>query len=460
MQIDSLWAQACGHLKTVLHADVYARWIAVIRPVSLAGDVATLSVDNDFHQMWLEENYVPLLLNALKSVGAPQSIQIRFQVQTVGDLPLQAQDDRAPAAAPAPRPRLRGRRAGRSAAPLLNPKFTFDEFVIGPSNSFAHAAALAVAQAPGRAYNPLFIYGQTGLGKTHLMQAIGHRVLESPSANVSYLSSEALLNEYINALQNRSTVEFRNRYRNVDVLLVDDIHFLAGKSSLQEEFFHTFNALFDARKQIIMTSDRPASEITGLEQRLVSRFEWGLVTELECPGFETRLAILRYKQAHVPRPVPDEFLSFIAESISSNVRSLEGALTRAITFSALGNQPLSLDTLRYLLRDLLEKERKEDLRFDDIQKAVAEYYDIRLSDMSSKRRPRSVAVPRQVAMYLCRRLTRSSLPEIANAFGKTHATVLHACKSVHGRLDVEPDLRQTLLTLTRKLGQDPLALHL
>lgn len=459
MHLETLWNQACSHLKTVLHGDVYARWFAIIHPVSLTGDVLILSVDNDFHQMWLEENYVSLIQNALRTSGAPESLTIRFQVQAIESLPAEVTRTAMPSTEA--KPRSRGRKSGnRPVAPLLNPKFTFDEFVIGPSNSFAHAAALAVAQAPGRAYNPLFIYGQTGLGKTHLMQAIGHRALENPSMSVSYISSESLLNEYVTALQNRSTVEFRNRYRNVDVLLVDDIHFLAGKSSLQEEFFHTFNALFDARKQIIMTSDRPASEIAGLEQRLVSRFEWGLVTELECPDFETRLAILRYKQSHVPQPLPNELLTFIAENVKSNVRALEGALVRAISFAALSNQPLTLDSLRYLLRDLLEKERQEDLHFDDIQKVVAEYYDVRVSDLSSKRRPRSVAVPRQVAMYLCRRLTRSSLPEIANSFGKTHATVLHACKVVHSRLDMDNDLRQTVRTLTRKLGHDPLTIQL
>ena len=462
MQTQALWAQACDHLKAVLHPDVFNRWIAIIHPVATQGDTLVLSVDNDYYQTWLEDNYLQLIVSALRSAGANEMLSIRFEVQATdhgADVP-----DTAPVAAAAAPERLRTRprrhRNGAGIHATLNAKFTFEEFVIGPSNSFAHAAALAVAQAPGRAYNPLYIYGQTGLGKTHLMQAIGHRALLSDGVSVAYVSSETLLNEYVEALQTRTITEFRNKYRSVDVMLVDDIHFLAGKERLQEEFFHTFNALYDARKQIIMTSDRPASEIAGLEKRLVSRFEWGLVTELEKPDFETRLAILRYKQTHAKVHLADELLNFIAENVKSNVRSLEGALLRALSFAALNSQPLTLDAIRYLLKDLLDKENQKDLSFDDIQRAVAEHFDLRLTDMSSKRRPRSVAQPRQVAMYLCRRLTRSSLPEIADAFGKTHATVLHACRAVHDRLDVEQNLREAVRTIARKLGRDPVAFQL
>lgn len=458
MDAVALWGRACDHLKSVLHQDVFARWIAAIQPLGAEGDELLLRVDNDFHQMWIEENYLPLIMQALRAAEAPAGLRPRFQAAPP-EAPAAPGDGGGAAARPSRR--RRPAPAKRPQPPgLLNPSFTFDEFVIGPSNSFAHAAALAVAQAPGRAYNPLFIYGQTGLGKTHLIQAVGHRVLEMPGKSVAYLSSEALLNEYVTSLQNRTTVDFRRKYRNVDVMLVDDIHFLAGKEALQEEFFHTFNALYDSRKQIIMTSDRPAGEIAGLEQRLVSRFEWGLVTELECPDFETRLAILRYKQAHAARPLAEELQVFIAENVKSNVRSLEGALVRAISYSALHEEPLTVDILRHLLRDLLDKERQEELRFEDIQKVVADYFDLRVTDLFSKRRPRSVALPRQVAMYLCRRLTRSSLPEIANSFGKTHATVLHACRAIQSRMDVDDDLRHNVRAVVRKLGQDPAALQL
>lgn len=463
MDTQALWTKACEHLKAVLHTDVFNRWIAIIHPLALQGDTMVLGVDNDFYQTWLEDNYLQLIVSALRAAGANENLLIRFDVHPNDPSavpPVQNMEQTSPAE-DQPRPR-RPRRPIKGVAinATLNPKFSFEEFVIGPSNSFAHAAALAVAQAPGRAYNPLFIYGQTGLGKTHLMQAVGHRVLHSPGTSVAYVSSETLLNEYVESIQNRTTTEFRNKYRSVDVLLVDDIHFLAGKERLQDEFFHTFNALYDARKQIIMTSDRPANEITGLEQRLVSRFEWGLVTELEKPDFETRLAILRYKQTHAKVHLADDLLNFIAENVKANVRSLEGALLRALSFSSLNNQPLTLDMMRSLLKDLLDKENQQDLNFDDIQRAVAEHFDLRLTDMSSKRRPRSVVQPRQVAMYLCRRLTRASLPEIANAFGKTHATVLHACKAIHDRLDVEQNLRDSVRTIARKLGRDPVSFQL
>ena len=457
MDAVTLWNRACGQLKTVLNEDTYSRWIDILKPVGFEADILTLGVENDFHQMWITENYLPLIRQAMKFAAPETPIEVKFSIQSSEPAPLPV-----PPVRPAGRAKKTKADLARKAQSIgvMNPKYTFDEFVIGPSNSFAHAAALAVAQAPGRAYNPLFIYGQTGLGKTHLIQAVGNRVLETPGMTVAYVSSEALLNEYVTALQNRSTVDFRTKYRNVDVMLIDDIHFLAGKASLQEEFFHTFNALFESRKQIIMTSDRPASEISGLEKRLVSRFEWGLVTELECPDFETRLAILRYKQAHLEKPLASELQTFIAENVQSNVRALEGAMVRAVSYSSLTSEPLTLDSLRYLLRDLLDKERQEYLTFDDIHKAVADFFDVRVTDLSSKRRPRSVAMPRQIAMYLCRRLTRASLPEIADSFGKTHGTVLHACKAIQNRMSVDDTLRQNIRSCVIKLGHDPVALQI
>lgn len=443
----TLWRRSCKHLESVLHPDVYARWIAVIEPLTLEGRTLTLAVDNDFYQTWLEENYLPLIQNALAAVRG-EDVDIAFTVR-----PRKTQDD-DPREEAATRRSIRERLTRRTPQEAaLNGKFTFDSFIVGSSNNFAHAASLAVAQAPARAYNPLFIYGDVGLGKTHLMQAIGHHVLTGSRATVCYMSSESLMNEYIDALQNRSLVQFRKKYRNVDLLLIDDIHFLANKERLQEEFFHTFNALFDAHKQIVMTSDRPASEIAGLEQRLVSRFEWGLVTELEPPDFETRVAILRNKQAQTSVQVSDEVLQFIAEHIRSNIRRLEGALIRAVSYASLTGRDLTLDALRYLLRDTLEQEAQEDLSFETIQKAVAEYYDVRLADMTSKRRPRSISVPRQVAMYLCRTLTSASLPDIAGAFEKTHATVLHAYRSIDNRMEVDADLKANVRTISGKLGR-------
>jgi len=438
-----VWRAACGHLRKLLHPDVFSRWIDVIEPQRFADGTLTLSVDNNFYQTWLEENYLSLIQNAVTSVCG-DVLAIEFAV---------AQKPTPPAEAAPPNASPR-KSAPRKAATetVLNPRFSFDSFIIGPSNNFGHAAALAVAQAPARAYNPLFIYGGVGLGKTHLMQAIGHHVLRNSNARISYLSSETFTNEYIDALQKRSLVQFRKKFRNMDLLLIDDIHFLAGKERMQEEFFHTFNALFDAHRQIVMTSDRPASEIQGLEQRLVSRFEWGLVTELQPPDLETRIAILRNKQAQAGMTLPDDLLLYIAKSVRSNIRRLEGALTRVISYGSLMGRPLTLQgDVEPLLRDMMDQDRQEALTFEQIMKTVADHFDVRLVDMTSKRRPQAITLPRQVAMYLCRSLTSASLPEIGGAFGKTHATILYACRLIDGRMKADEDFRQTVNHLSRQL---------
>ncbi len=446
VNISEIWDNACSHLQGVLNKDVYSRWISVIEPVSIDNDELLLAVDNDFYQTWLEENYLSFIKDAVGSVYS-EEIAIKFTVKDQANIVLE----------PAPKPKKQTFREKLSRSPRqkpqLNPKFVFDSFIVGPSNNFSHAASLAVAQAPARAYNPLFIYGDTGLGKTHLMQGIGHHVISTSRANVTYLSCETLLNEYIDALRNKSLVQFRKKYRSTDLLLIDDIHFLANKDVIQEEFFHTFNALFDAHKQIVMTSDRPASEITGLERRLVSRFEWGLVTQLEHPDLETRIAILRTKQDQSDIKLDDDFLMFIAENVRSNVRRLEGAYVRAVSYMSLTRRELTLDSLRHLLRDTLDQEKHSLITFDTIQRTVAEHFDIRFADMSSKRRPREIAVPRQVAMYLCRRMTSSSFPDIANSFNKTHATVLHAYNSINSRMDVDSELKQAVSTISEKLGR-------
>lgn len=443
--VKDLWNSASEHLKNRLHQDTYSRWISVIEPLDCSDHTILLGVDNDFYQTWLEENYMSLIKTALSSVNG-SDLEIKFVVN-----PQKREDPEPPQRESSPK--VRSRKSKAKAVPTLNPKFIFDSFIVGSSNSFAHAAALAVAQAPARAYNPLFIYGDVGLGKTHLMQAIGHHVLSTSKATVCYLSSEAFLNEYIDALQNRKLVAFRKKYRNTDLLLIDDIHFLASKERLQEEFFHTFNSLFDSHKQIVLTSDRPATEITGLEQRLVSRFEWGLVTELEPPDLETRLAILRNKQVESGAVLPDDILFFIAESVRSNIRRLEGCFVRTVSYRSLIGGELTVETVKDLLKDVLEQEKQEELTFDKIQRTVADHYDVRLTDMSSKRRPRAIAVPRQVAMYLCRRMTRSSLPDIANAFGKTHATVLHAYRAIDNRMDVDDSLKRDVQQIAQKLGR-------
>jgi len=452
MDAFNLWSKACKQIQDILNRDTYERWIAVIEPVSIDNNNLILNVDNDFLKEWISDNYKDFIMNALIASGAPSDIQISFFVKTNDSFVDTPSENRVNDITKVKKPVFKHK------IPTLNKNFTFDNFVTGPSNSFAHATALGVCQSPGRAYNPLFIYGQTGLGKTHLMQAIGHKVLETPGMSVRYVTTETLLNEYVDALKDGSIVKFRNKYRRTDVLLIDDIQFLGKRERLQEEFFHTFNTLYDSHKQIIMTSDRPTRDMQGIvEPRLVSRFEWGLVTEIESPDFETRLAILRYKQSLINISIPDYLLTFIAENIKSNVRALEGALNRAISFIKINTQlNLTIDNLRILLKDQLNNEIQKDLSFNEIQKMVAEFYDIKFSDMSSKVRTRSLAAPRQVAMFLCRKLTRASLPEIAKAFEKTHATILHGCKTIQDRTQVEPDLLNAIREIVRRLGKEPI----
>lgn len=447
-----LWQRATEHLKSVIkNKDLFERWIEIIRPDTIRDNCFSLLVDNDFYQDWLDKNYKSLIVTALQASGAPSDLKVKFAVvkPSEGETSFEG-----PGALPEPVHKKTKMKSSILASPL-NPLFTFENFVTGPANNFAHAAALGASQAPGRAYNPLFIHGQTGIGKTHLMQAVGHSILKKPGMSICYVSSETLLNEYIDALQNRTIVEFRNRYRRADVLLVDDIQFLGGKDSIQEEFFHTFNALFDSHKQIIMTSDVAPQKLKGLEPRLVSRFEWGMVTEIESPDFETRLAILRYKLSLTSVKLPNDVLTFLADNIKSNVRSLEGALKRTIAFAELNsNLVLTTEMLRTLLKDQLSNERQKDITPDEIQRIVVDYFDLRMADMSSKKRTRMLAAPRQIAMFLCRKMTMLSLPEIAQSFGKTHATVVHACKTIQDRLQVENDLRESVKQIVHLLGRD------
>ena len=444
-----IWAKACEFLSGAISADVYNRWIGVIEAI---GDETpgqlTLTVPNGFYQDWLEEHYLPMIRKALGASGF-EHVGIAFMVD--GSRP-------APEAVPGPLPEEKETHKRRPAKTtcnvggVLNPRHTFDNFVVGPSNTFAHAAALAVVEAPGRAYNPLFIHGGTGLGKTHLIQAMGQALLKRGKGTVCYTSCEAFTNEFIQAVQQHELAGFRKKYRHIDLLLIDDIHFLAGKEGTQEEFFHTFNSLYENQKQIVMTSDRPVSEIGNLQKRLVSRFEWGLVTEMEMADLETRVAILRRKREQMGIQLPDDSLFFIAEHVRSNIRKLEGSLLRAASYASLTRKPLTTEALEYLLRDTIEQENQTALTIEGIQRMVAEYYDIRLGDMTSKQRPNNIAFPRQVAMYLCREMTEQSLPAIGNAFGRNHATVLHAHRSVGGKMKLDAGLRQTVLSLQQRLG--------
>ncbi len=450
--IDSLWQKTCQCLQGQLSADVYARWIAVIVPKRLDPDKLILSVSNDFYQAWLEENYLPLIRAAVQQVQG-QELEVQFEV-TPAIASASAPVPVEPAAVRRPTHSRKNGAHAAQAAMTLNPRYAFDSFVVGPSNSFAHATSLAVAQAPGKAYNPLFIYGGVGLGKTHLMQAIGHYVLTQSKTNVHYLSCEALLNEYIDSLQTRRVKQFRDKYRGTDLLLIDDIHFLAGKSGLQEEFFNTFNVLYDAHKQIVMVSDRPANEIAGLERRLVTRFEWGMVTELVTPDFETRMAILQAKQKKLKISLDEELLTFIASHICSNIRSLESALLRLTSYASIYQKQITMELAESLLQSIIEQEKKEPVSINAIQRNVADYFDIRLADMTSKHRSSSVAVPRQVAMYLCRSMTSASFPEIGAAFGKTHATVLHACRRINAKIIADQQMKQIVTRLSKQMTEN------
>ena len=441
-------------LQTLLNADIYNLWFSPIRAVSLRDDVITLEVLNDFCEVWLTENYLSLLQDTLSHTAA-KSIKVTFQVATRGVGTVNSSASTVVAQKASVHPSMVEEITSRT--PLretpFNPNNTFETYVVGNNNNFAHAAASAVAQAPGKSYNPLFLYGGVGLGKTHLLHAIGQHVLaHKKNVKVTYVSSEKFTNEYIDGIQNNSLAKFRKKYRQSDLLLIDDVQFLAGKERIQEEFFHTFNALHEAHRQIVLTCDRPASELQNLEQRLISRFEWGLVTDLQPPEVETRIAILRKKALSMEIKLSDEIINFIATRIRANIRRLEGALVRVASYAALTGKHLSIETAENLLRDILSEEGRMVLSMDTIQKKVAEHYDIRLADMTSKRRPENIAFPRQVAMFLSRQLTDNSLTTIGEAFGgRDHGTVMHACRLIKGRMEVDPSVRQTVNFLERQL---------
>jgi chromosomal replication initiator protein len=446
----TLWERLCDVIRLRVSADSFDRWFSNVSLLSSTKDSVTLGVPNPIHQFFIESNYSDLLASALHEVcGAQVSLRLQsMQASSEGaseepqEARLEQSDSRKASKVPSP------------AVPSgMNPSNTFDSFIVGANNQFAHAAAQAVANAPARTYNPLFIYGGPGLGKTHLLQAIGHQVLAAKkNARVVYLRSEQFTNEFIDAIQNNALVAFRKRYRQADVLMIDDIQFFAGKAATQEEFFHTFGALHDGHKQIILSSDRPPSEIANLEQRLVSRFEWGMTAEIQPPDMETRIAILQGKASRMHIEIEQWVLEFLADKIRSDIRRLEGALMRVAAYKSLSGQPLTGEALEHLLRDVLQEQARKAVTIDQIQKKVAEHFDIRLADMTSKRRTAAIAFPRQVAMYLSREMTPSTLIEIGDAFGgKDHGTVIHACKLVKKRMEEDTKTRHLVRLLDQQL---------
>jgi len=437
-----LWQRLSATLKSQVSADSFKRWFSAVELVEANDKSLTFCVPNNIYQFWIESNYMAALQNAIiMTLGGPRGINFSSPSgEPAVQMPV---EDAATLKEILPESR---RDSKATSVAGLNPRNTFESFVVGPNNEIAHAASLAVAQTPARTYNPLFMYGGVGLGKTHLMQAIGQYVwTKKKNTKVMYLSSELFINEFIDAIQHSNLVKFRKRYRQADVLLIDDIQFLGGKERSQEEFFHTFNTLFDGHKQIVLSSDRPASEISNLEHRLVSRFEWGLTAELQPPDIETRMAILRKKARTLQIKLQDEVFEFIANRIRSNVRRLEGALMRVASFASLSGKELTQEVVEHLLKDILQEEGRHSITIEQIQRRVAEHFDVRVADMTSKRRPASIAFPRQVAMYLARELTKASLNEIGEAFGgRDHGTVLHACKLVKKRMGEQDNLRQTI----------------
>lgn len=420
--IQKIWDNISDYLKERLGIAAFETWITPLKLKTKGEKDFTLEAPDNFFREWVEKHYKTIIQDALSSL---EKKEIVFSF-TVGEGAKEINPPAQAKTAPA-------KTSESSDLPNLNPRYTFDNFIIGPSNRHAHAYSLAVAESPAKAYNPLFIYGGVGLGKTHLMQAICHHIKNKgkPNARICYITSEKFTNELIDGIQHHSTPAFRNKYRsNVDVLVIDDIHFIAGKESTQEEFFHTFNALHDAHKQIIISSDRPPKEIASLQDRLVSRFSWGLTTDIQPPDLETRVAILKKKIEREPVAVPDEVIFFIAQLIKTNIRELEGALIRTIAYSLLEEKPITLDMAKDVLKDLL-KEPKRLVTVDFIQRCVAEEFGVSLYDLKTKRRNKNIVLPRQIAMYLSRELTDLSLPEIGNFFGgKDHTTVLHSFNKI------------------------------
>lgn len=437
------WQLAQGQLKNRLGETAFDTWILPLKPTAKDDSCVILEAPDTFFKDWVEKHYgqpINEVLNSLSPVKITVDLRAGAPAQnTAGDTARTAHTYQA--------------KLPDSLA--LNPRYTFDNFIIGPSNRHSHAYSLAVADSPAKTYNPLFIYGGVGLGKTHLIQAVCHRIQSSSAGRlkICYLPSERFTNELIDAIQHHSTPSFRQKYRNVDVLVIDDIHFIAGKESTQEEFFHTFNALYDAHKQIIFSSDRPPKEISNLQDRLVSRFGWGLTTDIQPPDLETRVAILKKKIEREPVSVPDEVIFFIAQLIKTNIRELEGALIRTIAYSLLEEKEINLELAKEALKDLL-KEPKKLITIDFIQRCVAEEFGLSLQELKTKRRNKQVVIPRQIAMYISRELTDLSLPEIGDCFGgKDHTTVLHSYNKIKSALNSDVAIKEKVERVIQTVKQ-------
>ena len=442
----SIWDQVLEYIKPRLSSEVMETWFQPLKIDSIDASQVRIAVPNKFFGEWIGRNYRDLLAEAFLSVESVGPVDVVFVVNR-GGVESEVVSKPVPSGESA---QLSGR--GRRGS-LPNPKYTFENFVVGASNQFAHAASLAVAEAPARAYNPLFIYGGVGLGKTHLLNSIGNYVADRGDLRIAYVTTEQFTNEVINSIRYDKMIELRRRYRNVDMLLIDDIQFLAGKERTQEEFFHTFNSLYEARKQIVLSSDRFPKEMPSIEERLRSRFEWGLIADLQQPDVETRIAILRKKSEEEGIAISDDVVQLLAVNLKSNIREIEGALIRLGAYSSLTGQPITAEMAKNVLRDLLGGKRKV-ITIEDIQEAVAGRFHIKVSDLKSKRRTKTLVQPRQVAMYLCRELTDASFPEIGRDFGgKDHTTIIHACKQVQKSQETNSSVRATIESIKEEIAK-------
>ena len=441
MELEQIWEEALKMIEEETSPVSFATWIQPIVPCGIIGNKIILQVKESFLKEIIEKRHLPLIRTAIKMVTKNEyDIMITTEEeQNAGNLHNLAAE----------------KPAENELARNLNPKYVFDSFVVGNSNRMAHAASLAVAESPAQAYNPLFLYGNSGLGKTHLMHSIGHFILDrNPQAKVLYVTSETFTNELINSIQNNKNEEFRNKYRNIDVLMIDDIQFISKKEGTQEEFFHTFNALYESNKQIIISSDRPPKEIKTLEDRLRSRFEWGLIADVQPPDYETRIAILKKKAERDNLTVPDDVMAYIAKNIASNIRELEGALTRIVAFATLTNQDISIALAENSLKDIFSENSATPLTPELIQQVVAEYYNSRVEDIQGSKKPKNIAFPRQVSMYLCRKLLDISLPKIGESFGgRDHTTVIYAISKIEKQLESDEGLQKTVHALEKEIKE-------
>lgn len=467
-ELQVIWTEILGKLRESFAEEKFQRWLEPLIPISLSETELTLGTPNSFSKDYINNLYLPFINEFTKQIlGHP--VDITLQIIQKPEEKKPEETETQPTLFASPQPAVESTAEVTAAyqqeaetqplAPIppgdhssLNAKYTFDTFVTGSSNKLAHAAALAVAEAPGKAYNPLFMYGSVGLGKTHLMQAIGNQILKNdPQKRVLYISSEKFTNELINSIMDGKSENFRQKYRTIDVLLVDDIQFLYKKEHTQEEFFHTFNTLYDAGKQIILSSDRHPKEIQTLEERLRSRFEWGLITDIQAPDLETRIAILKKKAILENIDAPNEVLYYIASRINSNIRELEGALTRVSAFASLSNQPITTEIVAEAMKNIYPTTKTVEITIELIQEIVAQYFKIKVEALLSKKRTRDLVVPRQIAMYLCRTLTDISLPNIGSCFGRDHTTVMHACTTIEEEMKKDNKLDTTIKDLRQRI---------